>query len=145
MKKIISCLGGLMILAGGAAWADVPLFKNEERIGTAAVTFLAMENVPRFTALGNAGNWTALVPDSSKLLVTLRALNEAENTIVLHPVGTLRITQKAVPLDLTIDKVGNRKTRDVRKLWIQVPNGPLKEVGEVSIRGRIEPLVVYSI
>ena len=37
--------------------------------------------------------------------------------LVLHPVGALRISQRAVPLDLTIDKVGNQQpVRRRRKL-----------------------------
>jgi hypothetical protein len=38
---------------------------------------------------------------------------------VLHPVGTLRVSQKAVPLDLPIDKVGTQKPNDAKRFVLQ--------------------------
>jgi hypothetical protein len=40
--------------------------------------------------------------------------------LVLHPVGTLRVSQKALPLDLNIDKVGSQKPSDARRFSIEV-------------------------
>ena len=34
---------------------------------------------------------------------------------MLHPLGTLRVSQRAVPLDLKIDKVGSQKPSDANK------------------------------
>jgi hypothetical protein len=65
-------------------------------------------------------NWRALLPASNNLLVSLRKLEPAADTLVLHPVGVLRISQKAIPLDLPIDKVGNQKTSDAKKLSVTV-------------------------
>jgi hypothetical protein len=65
-------------------------------------------------------NWRALLPASNNLLVSLRKLEPAADTLVLHPVGVLRISQKAIPLDLPIDKVGNQKTSDAKQLRVNV-------------------------
>ena len=43
-------------------------------------------------------------------------LGRPQDALVLHPVGTLRVSQRVVPLDLTIDKVGNQKPSDVKQL-----------------------------
>jgi hypothetical protein len=69
-----------------------------------------------------APNWRALPPPTSNLLVSLRKLPDSD-TLVLHPIGTLSVSQRAVPLDITLDKVGNQKPTDVNKLHI-APDGP---------------------
>jgi hypothetical protein len=74
--------------------------------------------------LDKLDNWRALVPPSNNLLVSLRNTDAAAD-LVLHPVGTLRISQKAVPLDLTIDKVGSRKVEDAKRFHVDVATGGL--------------------
>lgn len=60
-------------------------------------------------------NWKAELPVGSNLLVSLRKLSEAETAQVLHPLGSLRISQRAVPFDLKIDKVGSQKPSDANE------------------------------
>jgi hypothetical protein len=67
-------------------------------------------------------NWTAALPASSHLLVSLQQLGEAEE-LVLHPVGTLRISQRRIPLQITLDKVGNQKPADVNKFTVEASGG----------------------
>lgn len=64
-------------------------------------------------------NWQALLPAGANLLVSLRKLEPATSNLVLHPVGTLRVSQKAVPLDLPIDKVGTQKPNDAKRFVLQ--------------------------
>lgn len=64
-------------------------------------------------------NWVALPPGGSQLSVSLRAI-EASVELVLHPVGTLRISQRAVPLDLSIQKIGNQAVSDIDKAALKV-------------------------
>ncbi|MBK8314115.1 MAG: hypothetical protein IPL01_08860 [Acidobacteria bacterium] len=68
-------------------------------------------------------NWKALPPASSNLLVTLRKDASAPESLVLHPIGSLRLSQKAVPLDLPIDKVGSQKPNDARRFTLNVVGG----------------------
>lgn len=72
-----------------------------------------------------AANWTAQLPAGNNLLVSLRKLPPEESALVLHPVGSLRVSQKAVPLELGLDKVGNQKPSDVKRLTIAVSTGGL--------------------
>ncbi len=46
---------------------------------------------------------------------------EAEAALVLHPVGVLHISQRALPLALKLDKLGAQKPSDVNRLSIDVP------------------------
>ena len=61
-------------------------------------------------------NWTALPPPASNLLVSLRPLDPG--LAILHPFGALRVSQRALPLDLTLDKIGNQKPDDVNRVDI---------------------------
>lgn len=73
--------------------------------------------LPIFSAeIGKRDNWQALPPASGNLLVSLRDLDPALE--VLHPFGALRVTQRAIPLGLTLDKVGAQKPDDVNRVDI---------------------------
>ncbi len=61
-------------------------------------------------------NWKALPPPQSNLLVSLRKLDPA--LLALHPFGALTVTQRAMPLGLTLDKLGNQKPDDVNRVDI---------------------------
>lgn len=71
-------------------------------------------------------NWRALPPAGGHLSVTLRNI-EANNDLVLHPLGTLHISQRAVPLDLSIQKVGNQKIADIDKAVLKVDTPGLRQ------------------
>ena len=43
-----------------------------------------------------------------------RSSTPPRRDLVLHPVGTLQVSQRAVPLDLTLDKVGSQKPSDAQ-------------------------------
>ena len=50
--------------------------------------------------LDKPDNWQAALPPGTNLLVSLRQLDPAAGELVLHPLGALRVSQRAVPLDL---------------------------------------------
>ena len=71
-------------------------------------------------------NWRAQLPANNNLLVSLRKLDDTESAQVLHPLGTLRVSQRAVPLDLKIDKVGNQKPSDANQFKLTATAGLVK-------------------
>ncbi|OUL36552.1 DUF6603 domain-containing protein [Nostoc sp. 106C] len=77
-------------------------------------------------------NWRAVLPETSNLLVTLRKSDTAADTLVLHPVGVLKISQKAIPLDLPIDKVGNQKPSDAKRFSLNVTSGGLERKADAT-------------
>jgi hypothetical protein len=77
-------------------------------------------------------NWRAIVPAGSNLLVSLRALSPAESQFVLHPVGTLQVSQRAVPLDLTLDTVGTQKPDDANRFELSVSSPDLVKTGTLQ-------------
>jgi hypothetical protein len=82
--------------------------------------------------LGKQSNWRAFLPPGSNLLVSLRQLDPAEAGFVLHPVGTLRVSQRLVPLDLTLDKFGNQQPSDANRFALTVTGGGLGKVGNLQ-------------
>jgi hypothetical protein len=73
-------------------------------------------------------SWRATLPPSGQLFVSLRNLGSA-GVLVLHPVGTLEISQRFVPLGLPLDKVGNQKPSDVKSVTVGVQAGALAVKG----------------
>jgi hypothetical protein len=71
------------------------------------------------TEFNKADNWRAGIPDNVKLLVTLRKLDTATEKLVLHPIGTLRISQRLVPLGIHVDRVGNNPVSDAHLLSLK--------------------------
>lgn len=77
------------------------------------------------TAVREEQSWRAELPPASGLLVSLRELPPAESDRVLHPLGVLRLSQRALPLELKLDRVGQQRPRDVNRLSIAVTGGGL--------------------
>jgi hypothetical protein len=75
--------------------------------------------------LSKQSNWRAVLPNGSNLLVSLRHLDPSETDRVLHPVGTLHVSQRAIPLDLTLDRVGNQRPSDANRFSVSVIPGGL--------------------
>jgi hypothetical protein len=70
-------------------------------------------------------NWQAQLPASANLLVSLRKMSADEAALVMHPVGVLHISQRALPLELKLDKVGTQAPNDVNRLSLAVAGGGL--------------------
>jgi hypothetical protein len=84
--------------------------------------------------LGKRESWNAELPAQSSLLVTLRTIDAAAETLVLHPLGSLRVSQKAVPLGLAITRVGAQRPKDANRFALGVAGGGLARVGDAAER-----------
>jgi hypothetical protein len=82
--------------------------------------------------LDKVEGWESILPTGTQLLVTPRKLDTAVDRLVLHPVGVLRVHQRAVPLGLTLDKVGNQKPRDANRFDLSVTSGGLVKAADVD-------------
>lgn len=104
----------------------------EETWGESDDTLLPPITVmPLFEAeFAKGETWRALPPSSGNLLVSLRPMDAEEAAMLLHPVGVLHVSQRAMPLEITLDKIGNQKPTDVKKLSIAVTGGGLAKKGD---------------
>jgi hypothetical protein len=76
-------------------------------------------------------NWTALLPSGNQLSVSLREI-DATAELVLHPVGFLRVSQRALPLDLHLDTVGNQPVADVERVALTVSDPALRRLDDAE-------------
>ena len=98
---------------------------------TNKATLPPIEVLPVIRAeLNKAESWRALPPAGNNLSVSLRKMPAEEAALVLHPVGVLRVSQRAIPFALTLGKVGNQKPSDVNRLTIGVAGGGLAQKAE---------------
>ena len=89
--------------------------------------------MPILTAeMGKATNWKAQLPSNVKLLVTLRQLDPSEAAMVLHPAGTLQVSQRSIPLDLQLDKVGSQKPSDANEFSLTVTGTTLTKTRDLQ-------------
>ncbi|MCZ6819735.1 MAG: hypothetical protein O7G31_09625, partial [Calditrichaeota bacterium] len=70
-------------------------------------------------ALNASGNWQAQLPPRRHQSVSLKEIEQIGDSIIAHPFGILEISQKVVPLNLRIDKFGERKPADGNKFSIR--------------------------
>jgi hypothetical protein len=77
-------------------------------------------------------NWRTALPANSSIQVSLRQLSAAEAGFILHPAGTLQISQRTVPLDLTIDKFGSQIPSDANQFAFSVSSPALVKAGDLQ-------------
>lgn len=99
----------------------------------APVTLPPLEVMPLLAReLAKAESWTASIPDRNRLLVSLRPHDPLTEGALLHPIGTLRVAQRAIPLDLVLDKVGNTAPTDGHRFALKVRGGALVKRGDAE-------------
>jgi hypothetical protein len=70
--------------------------------------------------LEKPANWRVLAPPAHNLMVSLRTLDAQTEPCVLHPLGTLEVSQGLIPLLLTLDTVGAQKPEDANRFELRV-------------------------
>ena len=96
-------------------------------------TLPPVEVMPILTAeVQKASNWKTALPANLKLLVVLRQLDPTEAAFVLHPAGTLQVSQRAIPLDLKIDKVGSQAPSDANQFAFSVAGSVLTKTRDLQ-------------
>jgi hypothetical protein len=75
-------------------------------------------------ALRADDNWEAELPVQRHRLESIREAPELTSELLLHPVGTLKISQKVVPLNVRIDRIGSQRPSDGREFQIVTPQPP---------------------
>jgi hypothetical protein len=81
--------------------------------------------------IGKLDNWKTTLPAHTRLFVSLRPI-DTTTAMILHPLGTLQISQRVVPLELQIDKVGNQKPEEANYFTITVSSPGLAKRADVN-------------
>lgn len=82
-------------------------------------------------------NWEAVRPIGTNILVTLRQFGDSDNPapLVLHPVGRLRVSQRKVPFNIILDKVGTQSPTDANKFTV---NASIGEGNDLAIQDTVD-------
>ena len=82
---------------------DVTFGKDKKEIAPPVEVF-----EPLVKALRHQGNWEAQSVPGTNLMVSLRQISKEEqgDDLILHPSGVIQVSQKIVPLHLSINKFG---------------------------------------
>src|SRR6516162_4409412 len=101
--------------------------------GTSSTRLAPVYATPILTAeVQKSSNWKTALPPNLKPLVVLRKLDPTEADLVLHPAGTLQVSQRSVPLDLKIDKVGSQAPSDANQFAFSVAGSVLTKVRDLQ-------------
>ena len=96
-------------------------------------TLPPIEALPLLAAeIGKIENWTARADTGSNSLVRVRVQQPVPGSVVVHPLGALRVSQRAVPLDGALAKIGAQTIADVEDLHIRPGNGSLAQQNAVD-------------
>lgn len=82
--------------------------------------------------LSKDDSWRALPPPGASLLVSVRKLPEDENKIAFHPLGTLQISQRFVPLNAKLDRVGAQRPGDGKRFSVAAASPVFAKRGDVQ-------------
>jgi hypothetical protein len=75
--------------------------------------------------INNSSNWKAAIPDNNKLHVSIRAIEQGDALIAIHPFGILTFSERLVPLELIINKFGNQLPKDANEFEIKTTDETL--------------------
>ncbi|MFJ1596541.1 DUF6603 domain-containing protein [Streptomyces sp. NPDC088261] len=81
-------------------------------------------------ALDDPRSWTAQLPGAGNSVVTLRQITDAEDRLLVHPLGSLAVTQRVAPLGVTLDRFGQARVsgdRTLRLTALRVRSSPAAE------------------
>lgn len=88
--------------------------------------------------LDKAQSWVTRNPAGGAPGVSLRPLAENEADFVLHPLGSLFVQQRAVPLGIHVDKVGAERAADVSQVRLVVDDGTGQPSGLVKVSDPVD-------
>jgi hypothetical protein len=60
-------------------------------------------------ALADPRNWTTQLPDAGDSIVTVREIPRAEGELLVHPLGTVAVSQRVAPLGRALERFGTAR------------------------------------
>jgi len=64
-------------------------------------------------------NWKADIPDNNNLHVSLKAIEQPADKLVVHPFGVLSFSERLLPLGVSLQKFGQKVPKDVARFKIK--------------------------
>lgn len=94
-----------------------------------------------FKALQNPASWSAALPSGTGPTVTLTTPAPGNETLLVHPMGTLTVKETIVPLDLPITRYGNATPSDgtefsISEVQVNLQDDTIKTVTDFFAPGQ---------
>jgi len=93
-------------------------------------------------ALENMANWLTPIEatgDNPDQMVSIRTIENTNDNIIAHPNRSLSVSQKVVPLDITIEKFGTQNPADFNHFHLDMVDGDGEELSETSLKEEFAP------
>ncbi|OLR92890.1 DUF6603 domain-containing protein [Actinokineospora bangkokensis] len=96
-------------------------------------------------ALADPRNWTAQLPRTGRSPVTVRQIPVPAGVLLVHPLGTVSVTQRVAPLGITLDKFGQAPVSGPRRVDITsvryrtTPTSATRTLSTVETRDHFAP------
>jgi hypothetical protein len=87
-------------------WGDTPDEIEPEKADVIALLTAEVNDVR---------NWKADIPDINNLHVSVKQIQQPADKLIVHPFGVLTFSERLVPLQVTINKFGNKVPQDANK------------------------------
>jgi hypothetical protein len=84
-------------------------------------------------------SWAAAFPSDRHLLASFRKLEPVAGRVVAHPLGSLAVHERSVPLEVTIQRFGTAPVAGPARLSITRATVGGLEVGRTALRDRFAP------
>ncbi len=118
-----------------------------EEIGTRVQTVSLLPELEE--ALHDIRNWQEVTPSATRLLVTVKKEEQAENynhvPILLHPTGGVAISQSVLPLTIRLDKFGPQALEGATRFDLQLVDGEGQDLAVLTERDAFAPAMYLDL
>lgn len=93
-------------------------------------------------ALLNKANWLTPVETFTQNLdnlVTLRSIENTDEDIIAHPSRSLTVSQKVVPLDISIEKFGTQNPSDFTRFHLDMVDDQEEDIADTPVKEEFAP------
>jgi hypothetical protein len=88
-------------------------------------------------------NWKADIPDNNNLHVSIKQIEQPPDKLVIHPFGVLTFSERSVPLEISIQRFGNKKPKDnVNRFEIKLSDDGLTSA---TVRDQFAPANFFDL
>jgi hypothetical protein len=130
-------------------WCDFSVGFDKTLLGgSSEQTAIIVDVLGALTAeLANVRNWRVEPPGDATRLVSLRREVGTAGRVVVHPLGTITVTQGVVPLNLSrdIDRLGPATPSGARRFAITKVHVGGEEISTAAVRDQFAPAQLFDL
>ncbi len=90
-------------------------------------------------------NWKADIPDTNNLHVSVKAIDQPVDKLVIHPFGVLTFSERLVPLQVPIDKFGSQLPKDARQFELTDIKSNTTDLSSDTVKEQFAPAQFFEL